>query len=68
MFVYSCLFVFLLEPCSFLKKNRGEDFEGRDDGEEVGRIERGRTVVREYCMKEESVFIFINRIICIRVN
>lgn len=68
MCFYSYLAVFLLDPCFFLNKNRGEDFEGKNDGEEVGRMERGRTVVRTYHMKEESVFNFINRIICIRVD
>ena len=47
----------LLEDCSFQKGNRGvvDLGEGGYLGQ-LGGVQRGKTMVRMYCMREESIF------------
>lgn len=40
---------YLLKACSFLKIGRESDGRGGSDGEELGRVEGGETVIRVYC-------------------
>lgn len=41
---YFIMFVVLLKPCSFLKRNRkGKDLDGRGGEKELERVERGET-------------------------
>jgi hypothetical protein len=61
--LYSILFYFvmfccyLLEACSFLRRDRKEvDLDGRRGREELGGIEGREAVIRKYCMRKESIF------------
>ena len=55
----TCLFIVyfvalgccLLETYFILKRDGGEE-----EGKQLGGVEGGETVVRVYCMKEESIF------------
>lgn len=52
--MFGCCF---LENCSFLKENgEGVDVEERGGSRKLGVVEGGETVVRIYCMEEESIF------------
>jgi hypothetical protein len=47
----------LLETCSSCGRNEKENRSGGEvGGEELGGGEGGETVVRVYCMREESIF------------
>lgn len=51
--------VWLLSLRSLLFSNERQeeiDPEGRGDGEELGVMARGETVLRIYCMRKESIF------------
>ena len=59
LLIVSCLVLFdfhLLEAFSFMKKWRGSGFEGEGVLGELGGMGGGETVVRMYCMREESNF------------
>lgn len=46
---------YLLEACSFQMRDRNKaSLERREDGEEMGEVEGGKTVIRVYCMRRES--------------
>lgn len=46
----------LLEAFSFLMRARkGVDLDGREGGEELQRVEGGKTVFRLYCLRKESM-------------
>ena len=63
-FIVACYTMFDCCPwktCSFLKGNRGPVDLGEKGGEQgVGGEEGGEAVVRMYCMREESIFNFLN--------
>lgn len=43
--------------CFLMRVIKKVDLDGREGGEELGGAERGKSVIRLYCMRKESTFI-----------
>lgn len=47
----------LLEACSVMRKRKGVDTEGREDGKKLGKAEGGETTIRINWMRKELFLI-----------